>query len=485
MDDTQLHAIAIKSVKGAFALVSRTFLLQILGIVTSFILTLFLDPASFGVFFVVSSIIVFFNYFQDIGLAASLIQKKEEPTLKELRTVFVVQQVLVFIIIIPAFIFSKNITSFYNLNTAGYYLFLSLLVSFFLTSLRTIPTIILERKLDYGRLVIPQVLENVVYNVTLIIFAVLGFKVESFTIAVFLRSIVGLGATYYIQPWSVGIAFDRKALKKLISFGIPFQTNSILALFKDDFRTIYLGKALPIAQLGYLGFAEKLAYLPLRLVMDNVIQVTFPSYSRLQDDKKSLSIAIEKSLFLISLAIFPIAVGIIAYSPFLIEFIPKYEKWEPAIVAIMFFSLGTVLSCISTPLTNFLNAIGKVKVTLYFMVFWTVAIWVLTLFLIQVMGYNGVAAASFFVSLTSIGVFIVSKKYVDFSVIKSTYKQFIAAFLMFSFTFLTAQFVSNLLLMILFGILSIVVYSILVLLFAKKEVFSTSKFILSSIRHKS
>jgi len=88
MDEFELHAIATKSVKGVFALVSRSFLLQLLGVATSFILTLFLDPASFGVFFVVSSIIVFFNYFQDIGLAASLIQKKEDPSIAELRTVF-------------------------------------------------------------------------------------------------------------------------------------------------------------------------------------------------------------------------------------------------------------------------------------------------------------------------------------------------------------------------------------------------------------
>lgn len=485
MDEFELHAIATKSVKGVFALVSRSFILQLLGLATSFILTIFLDPASFGIFFVVSSIIVFFNYFQDIGLAASLIQKKEEPTKIELQTVFVMQQILVLILVIPALIFSNAISHFYKLNGDGHLLFIVLLVSFVLTSLRTIPTVILERKLDYGKLVIPQILENLAYNICLILFAVLGFKVTSFTIAVLARSIIGLVALYIIQPWPIGIAFDRSSLKKLISFGIPFQANSILALFKDDFRTIYLGKILPIAQLGYIGFAEKLAYLPLRLVMDNVIKVTFPSFSRLQTDKYALRLAIEKSLFLICFAIFPVAIGIISYSPFLIKFVPKYQKWEPALVSVTFFSLGTVLSSISTPLTNFLNAIGQVKITLYFMIFWTAAIWVLTLLLINIMGFNGVSAASFFVSLTSIGVFIVSKKYVKFSIFKPVYKQFIAAVVMYLFAMLTASHITSLLMMILFGFMSLGIYVVFLFLIGKDELLKTAKFIISSVRSKS
>lgn len=482
MDEFELHSIATKSVKGVFALVSRSFLLQLLGVGTSFILTIFLDPASFGIFFVVSSIIVFFNYFQDIGLAASLIQKKEEPTVKELRTVFFVQQLLVLALIVPALLAAGPIASFYKLNSDGQVLYIALLASFFLSSLRTVPTVILERKLDYSKLVIPQILENLVYNGALILFAVMGFKVQTFTIAVLARSIIGLIATYIIQPWPIGIAFDRHSLKKLISFGIPFQTNSILALFKDDFRTIYMGKVLPIRELGYIGFAEKLANLPLRLVMDNVIKVTFPSFSRLQEDKGALKLAIEKSLFLISLTILPVAVGIVSYSPSLIEFIPKYQKWEPALLSVMFFSLGTVLSSISTPLTNFLNAIGKVKVTLYFMVFWTIAIWVLTIPLIKMYGYNGAAMASFLVSLSSVFVFWVAKKYVQFGVIHPIYKQFLAAVVMFGFAYVTRGYVTSLIHMIVFSCLSLVVYALVVFLIAREELLKTSRFVLSSIR---
>ena len=300
MEDFDLDVVARKSVRGIFALVSRTFFIQVLSIAASFILTIFLDPGSYGVFFVVSSLVVFLTYFQDIGLAAALIQKKEEVTKEELRSTFTLQQILVLLIVIPVLIFSKDIAVFYKLNASGYVLLISLTISFFLSSLRTIPTVILERKLDFKKLVIPQIAENLVYNLSLIYFSISGFGLTTFTIAVLARSVVGLVITYFIQPWPIGLSFNLRSIKNLISFGIPFQANTILALIKDDLLTVYVGKILPFSQVGYIGFAQKWAFMPLRLIMDNVIKITFPSMSRLQHDKTALKLAVEKSLFLVS-----------------------------------------------------------------------------------------------------------------------------------------------------------------------------------------
>src|SRR3990167_9308056 len=143
MEDFNLDLVAKKSVKSVFALISRTFFIQILGIFASFVLTIYLSPSDFGVFFIVSSFVVFLNYFSDIGLAASLIQKKEEPSLRELRSAFTVQQILVLILIIPSFLLSPEIAKFFKIEGEGIYLFYAFLISFLLSSLKTIPTVLL------------------------------------------------------------------------------------------------------------------------------------------------------------------------------------------------------------------------------------------------------------------------------------------------------------------------------------------------------
>lgn len=486
MEDTDIILIARKSVKGVVALTSRTFIIQILGIVANFILTVYLSPGNYGVFFVVSAIVVFLNYFQDIGLAASLIQKKSEPTEDELKNVFTIQQILVLIIVIPAFIFSSDIAHFYKLGQSGVFLLQAFLVSFFLSSLRTIPTVLLERSLQFEKLVIPQVAENFVYYVALIVCAIAGFGVNSFTIAVLLRSIVGLVLIYVVQPWRVGVAFSYSLIKKLLSFGVPFQANSVLALVKDDLLDVYIAKILPLSQVGYVGFAQKWAFMPLRLVMDNVIKVTFPSFSRLQDDKRALAKVVEKTLFLISLFIFPIVVSFLFLSADLVLLIPiaKYHKWEPAIFSLAIFSIEVFFASITVPLTNFLNAIGKIKETLVLMVVMTVLTWGLTPVFIRGIGFNGVALASMLAAASGILVVYFVKKHITFSFIRPILKPFIASLVMSFAILLMRGLVVTFFHLIVIGVISWIVYVAAFWVIAREEFRSTWTFVKQSMKEK-
>ncbi|MGI8420248.1 MAG: oligosaccharide flippase family protein [Candidatus Levyibacteriota bacterium] len=482
MEDFDLQVVAKKSVTGIFALVSRSFLVQILAVVSNFVLTIYLEPAMFGIFFVVSAINVFLAYFQDIGLAALIVQKKEEPSVEELRTTFTIQQILVFSIVIIGFLLTPFITHQFHLTTEGLYVYYAYLISFIFSSLKTIPTVLLERRLDFQKLVVPQIAEGLVYSIALITFALLGFGVNTFTIAILLRSIVGLPLIYYIQPWSIGFAFKKSLIKQLISHGSPYQGNSILALLKDDLVDLYVASVLPLTQVGYIGFGQKWGSLPLRLVMDNVIKVTFPSYSRLQHNKEALKIVVEKSLFLISFFIFPIVVGFIVFSPDLIKFIPRYGKWENALVSLMYFSLDTLFASISVPLTNLLNAIGKVKITLKYMVFWTILTWVLTILFIRWFGYNGVALASFIVSASVLLILIPVKKELQFSFVGPIWKQFLAALIMGILVYASRGMIHSLLELGMMMIIAGIFYLAILFAISKNELMKIYAFISDIIK---
>ena len=469
MDDFNLELVAKKSVKSVIALTSRTFFIQILAVIASFVLTIYLSPSDFGVFFIVSSFVVFLNYFADIGLAASLIQRKQEPTLVEFRNAFTVQQMLVFAIIIPAFLLSPQIAKFFKVESQGIYLLYAFLISFLLSSLKTIPTVILERRLDFHKLVIPQIAENLVYNITLIVMAIGGFGITSFTVAILLRSIVGLIVIYIISPWKVGFAYNKYVLKGLLRFGIPFQINSLLGLVKDDLINIYIGKVLPLQQVGYIGFAQKWAFLPLRLVMDNVIKIMFPSLSRLQHDVNAQKVVIEKSLFAISFFIMPIAVGFILLSPYFIDLIPGYQKWAPAYISIVFFALNTVVGSLSTPITNLLYATGRAKVALYFMSAWTMLTWVLTPVLIMKLGYNGVSIASFLVAFSTLSVYFVARRYVNFSFINPITKPLFTTLIMFIFIFFTREYITSLTLLFVDVFIAACIYFLIIFILARKD----------------
>jgi len=483
MEEIDIALITKRSIRGIFALASRTFSLQVISFAGNFLLTIFLSPASFGVFFVVSAAIAFLSYFSDIGLAAALIQKKEAITEKDLRTTFTIQQILVVTIVVIAVFSAKYVGSFYHLNSNGVILFQALAIAFFFSSLKTIPSILLERDLRFEKLVLPQIVETFFFNITAVVLAIKGFGISSFTYAVLARGLSGLIVIYLISPWKIRFGFYKECASRLLSFGIPFQLNSFLALVKDDLFLAYLGKALPIVQVGYIGFAQKWAFAPLRLIMDNVIRITFPSFSRLQDNKEVLRKAIEKSIYAACFLIFPSIVGLVMLSPYFINLIPKYSKWEPALLCLAFFSINTALSSISTPLTNALNAIGKIKTTLYLMIFWTIATWVLTPLAIFIFGFNGVAIASAVISLSVVAVVYLVKRHIKFDLLRTISFPILGSIIMgLVIYFLSPILIKSIISLIFMILIGAVIYFFTILFFAKKQFIDDLKLIKENIK---
>lgn len=426
-NDNLVEAIKVRSIAGVFALTSRTFILQIIAFAATFFLTIFLSPEVFGLFYVVSAIIAFLGYFSDVGLAAALIQKKEHLTREDLVTTFTIQQLLVGTAVILTLAGSSMIGRWYKLDESGVWLLRVLAVAFFMSSLKTIPSILLERELAFSKLIVPQILETLGFYMTAVILAWLGFGVTSFTWAVAVRAVVGLVGMYIIAPWKPGIGVSMSVARRLMKFGIPFQMNSFLALVKDDLLTVFLGRVLPLSNIGYIGWAKKWAEVPLRLIMDSVIRVTFPAFSRLQHDKVRLRLAIEKTLFGLSVTIFPITIAMIAAIEPLIAIIPKYGKWAPAVLSFYLFAVASAVASLSTPLTNALNALGHIKITLKLMVLWTTLTWVLTVSLLPLLGFNGVAFSLLLITSTLILVVLLAQRAVPFSFRKSVQVPFLAS----------------------------------------------------------
>lgn len=429
-EELTIEAVKKKAVSGAAVLTGRMLLMQPINFFSMALLTAFLTPAEFGIFFVVSAIKNFLSYFSDIGFAPALIQKKEQLTGIELKTIFTAQQVLILGILLLGFLFSPLIQSIYNLDQKAIYLFWALLLSLLFSSFKTIPSVLLERKLEFKKWVIPQMIETIIFNTIAVFLAWKGFGVTSYTVAVIVSGFVGLSLIYFIQPWLPGIAFSVSAFKSVLKFGIPYQANTLLAMIKDDGMILFLGAVIGPSGIGLLGWAQKWAYAPLRFFMDQVIKVTFPAFSRLQDNRKELSDLVSKSIFFICLLVFPSLIMLVLLSPTLVAIIPKYIKWSPALFALSVLTITSALAAITTPLTNTLNAIGKITLTFKLMVMWTVLTWVFVPALTFLYGINGAAIGFSLVGLSSVIALYLVAKHVNVNYLQSVGKPMLSAVLM-------------------------------------------------------
>ncbi len=485
MPETELAIIKRRSLVGAISYFLRTLVLQGIGFISIIVLSKFFSPEDFGIYGIVIQIIGILIFFSDIGLAASLIQKKAEPTKKDLQTVFAIQQILSWLIVGAVVLLSQLALIQNKLGPDGTWVLYALAISFPLATLKTIPSVILERKLEFSKLVLPQIFEQLVFHSILIYLAWNGVGVLAYAYAVIARSIIGVIVMSLIQPWPFGIRLDKKSLLGLINFGVKFQLNDFLARVKDQLFYLTLGLVIPTRQFGYIQWAKSWSMYPYNLTVQNVLAITFPSFSRLQHNKAALAKAIEKSLFFITLVIFPIIVGMSLFIIPLLTLIPDYQKWLPAAASLILFSASIAWGAVSTPLTNTLNAIGQINQTLKLMLLWTTLTWILTPVLYVLLGFNGVAWAALLISFTSaLSVYYVQKA-VSFSFLDQVWRQTLASLVMVVLGLFGWQYWQQGFTQLLTGMLLVgASYPAVLLLIGKDKILSEINLILAIVRRK-
>lgn len=464
MESTQLSYSEIKKriISSFMSLTIRQIILRAIAFISlNIILAKILPVETLGIFNIATAVITFFAFFSDVGLAASLIQKKEEVTHEDIKTVFTLQQILVTLLSMVIVITAPILGGFYNLNNDGIWLIRILGIAFFFTSLKVVPSVILERNLKFQSLVTVEIVETLIFNGLLILLVLQNQGIWSFSIAALSRSIVGTILIYLLAPTPIGFLIKKDAAYKLLSFGIPYQLNSMLALLKDRLVPLVIARMVGPIGIGYITWAQAMAFLPLE-IMNIVIRITFPAFSRLQDDKVILGRAVEKALFATSSMVYPVLFGLGAMLPSLVTFVVS-PKWQPAVSSFYLFAFSTYWAVISTTFTNTLNATGLIKHTLKLMIMWTTLTWILTPILVFFYGFIGVAMASFIISFTSVITIILVKRILVINVLDAVLVPTLASGLMAGIIFfISSSFVRNiftLFLTILFGV--VIYFSIL------------------------
>ena len=470
MNELNSDLIVKRSVRGIFTLISRTFFLNIISLFAFLVITSVLNASQVGIYTAVIAIQRVISFFTDFGLGAALIQKKQELKQADLATTFTIQAGITLAIFLAVYASIGPISIFFKLDNQAQNLLLVLVFTIFLSSFKTIPSILLERSINFGKLVFPQIAESLAFNGILVALVLGGYGLNSFTWAFLMSSLIGIPFYYLVSPWRLRIGINRDSLSYL-RYGIQFQAKNVLATIKDDLLTVILIRFLSFAQIGYIGFAQRLAFYVFRYVVDSVTKVTFSAYSRAQGDLIFLSKAVEKSLFFVSASMFPILFGLIIVSPYLIKFYPNWSnKWEPAIFSIVFFCLNAAISSLSGILVNVLDATGKVKITLRLMVLWTILIWVLTPIFINWYGYNGVSIASFLVTTTIVYTVYLVKKIIDFKFLPTIIKPLISTILMTIIVYaMSSMFVKDFLSLIFVILIGAFVYLVSLFVLCGKE----------------
>ena len=373
-------------------MVLRTLVLYPIGFAGEVCLARLLSPRDFGIFAIAGFITVTLAGVMEVGLAASLIQRPEEPNDKEYQALFTFQIASISALVLTVVIAAPWFFPLLNLDVNLRWTILALLVSPWVSSFGTISSVRLERKLRYLVFAKIDIFRGLTYVIIAVGMAYLGGKWWSFVAAIIASSLVKTWITYREEPWPIRLRFNLSGMGNALRFGILFQCSTLTSLFRDQIAVLLGGPLFGPQSVGYLNWAKNTTYYTSQIFTQVVSRVAFPSISRIQHDSKAVGQMAESIFKYVNLFTFP---AILIFASLIPEFVTTVftQKWQAAIPAFYFMSLRMVGSNITTLYISVLNALGEVRTSLRILVWWTIADWALAVLFCQWLGFTGIAAA--------------------------------------------------------------------------------------------
>lgn len=325
----------------------RTGLLRVISLIGTVLLARMLAPADFGIFAVIVLLTSALTPFGDLGLGATLIQRREPPTERDLATAFTAQQVMWLILLALAWLAAPLIRlAGPDIPADAEWMIRVAALAVYLNQLRSVPVAMMSRVLRFGPLAAIDVVQQVVYAVVAVALALAGAGAWSFVIALLAQ--FGIGAVLTFAAWGhrPQIGIDRASLRGMLGFSLTFQATYILSLLREAIVPVFGGLAGGVSAIGYLNFGQRFGRL-LGGIDEIISRVAFPVFSRLQGDDHRRAQALVHVVETTALAFGLVLAWAIAVAPTLIE-VAFSETWLPATPV---FQLTAVSVLIGLPTT--------------------------------------------------------------------------------------------------------------------------------------
>ena len=346
---------------GVALLAARTAIVQIGVLVGQVVMARLLEPADFGLYGACVVAMQFFAFFGDGGLAAALIQKKEAPTQSELSSAFWLMMGVSVLVVGLAWALAPRLYVVWpDAPHAGPTLLRIVAFEFFLVSLRAVPTLLLERDVDYTRLAIVETVRDLSYYfVALPVAYFTKLGVLSIGVGILAEGTLGVLLAFWARPFVPSFTFDQSSLGPLLRFGISFQGSRFINLVNEGVLPI-LGGRLGLASVGLLRWARETSSFPMKLV-EILARVTFPVYGKVRNDPGRMAKTLSRATFLCALLGAALSGMFLGMGRPFVRIVWS-EKWLAAEPAFHVYLGAAMLPILGPLVSSACDALGKPKV---------------------------------------------------------------------------------------------------------------------------
>ena len=337
--NTDVYGRAVKS--GAWVLALRLFSG---GLVFAKLVVLgrLLGPVYIGLLAVAMLVLATLSTFTQIGFDAALIQKKDDIR-SYLNTAWTMGIIRAALLVTILYLLAPYAATFFDEpQTVSIIRVISF--TFLLDALNNIGVTYFRKELEFNKEFLFRISGIVIDAVVAICVAIVYPNAWALVAGKLAGSFVKLAASYLMHPYRPALAMNWQKAGELWNFGKHIMGSSILRFFILQGDSFVLTKMLGAGVLGLYRYAYRTSNMMATEISDMIARVAFAAYAKLQDNEEKLKAGYFKSLQVVSLAVFPIAGGLMVLAP---EFtkIVLGDDWMPMVPAMQILCLLGPLKC--------------------------------------------------------------------------------------------------------------------------------------------
>jgi O-antigen/teichoic acid export membrane protein len=315
-----------------------------------------LDPKDYGVMAIaeiMAALLVSVNYLC-IGNAIIRFKAVSKPIINTLFTCCLITGVILFSL---QFFSAEYFAQFYQTPEAAMVLQI-IAITYLIECFNVKPMALMAKDLKFKQLAKIDLIVGLSMPTTVLICAYMGMGYWALAIGHIVNAVMKTLIANIIYPTVMQLGFRFKRTLPLLKFGFKNTLTSVIAQLNSSLDFIIGGYYLTPSQIGIYQVGLQISFIPLRKISPELRRISFPSFSKVKQDKKKVVLYYLKSTRLISFLVFPIFWGISSISEVMVGTILG-DKWINASEIIMFLCLFLPLKLLTEMTNSMLNALGE------------------------------------------------------------------------------------------------------------------------------
>lgn len=308
--------------------------------VIGIILARLLSPEDYGIIALPTIFLAVAQCFIDSGFSSALV-RKEEVTEDDLTTAFYFNIGVGIFFYTILFFCSPLIADFYNTPILSDILKVTALGLLF-GPLQSVHFALFSRKLDFKTPSLISVSSKFVTGAAGIAMAFMGFGIWALVFQGIAGSLLSLTIVWARSDWRPRGKWSKESFNYLWGFGSKLLSSSILDTLYNNIIPVFLGKWCSPRDLGLFNRGYGYAALPFNQLNGFIGPLTFPVFSRIQNDEQQLYNYFRKILRLLIFVLAPLELLLVVLSKPLILFLLT-DKWEECIIVTQIMSISIIL----------------------------------------------------------------------------------------------------------------------------------------------